>query len=168
MIAGGSASGKTWIAREIAEKFGALLISMDDYYFGEDGVKDGNFDSPDAIDLELLKKNIEGLRGGKDVEKPVYDFSTHNGKGYEKVSPADVIIIEGLFAMNAAFDTVSDMKMFVDASEDIRLLRRLERDMSERGRTKESIIEQWEETVEPMYQIHVLPQKGNADLIILN
>ena len=164
-VAGGSGSGKSFIAQNIAKEFQALLIKMDDYYIRDPKIT--NKDAPNALNLKLLKQNLSDLHKRKEIEKPVYTFRLHKDHK-EIIKPSKIIILEGLFALNSIFINQIDLKIFVDADEKIRFERRLERDTNERGYPKEHTIKRWQETVEPMYQKYVLPQKNKADLIIKN
>jgi uridine kinase len=164
-IAGGSASGKGFIAKLISKKFDSLIIKTDDYYIRNHNIK--NKDVPEAINLELLRKNLESLKNNKKIEKPIYTFGLKKDKT-ETISPKKVIILDGIFALNEKFLGLIDFKIFIDSIEKKRFARRLERDVRDRGYTKENVINVWKETVEPMYQLHVLPQKDKADLIIVN
>ncbi|MBM3210686.1 uridine kinase [Candidatus Poribacteria bacterium] len=167
-IAGGSCSGKNYISNILAKTFNGKILSIDDYYRGIEYVKDENFDSPDALELGLLKEHIIQLRKGQDIEKPVYDFKLQARGGYEVFKPADIMIVEGLFALYDMLYEVIDLRIFVEADTKTRLDRRLDRDVRERGRTIESVIKQFEETVEPMHKKYVEPCKEKADYIIIN
>jgi len=161
-IAGGSCSGKTSVSKKIKGK----AIPMDDYYLGLDKMKDNNFDSPDALDLPLLKLHLGMLKRGAIVDKPIYNFKTHSRVGHEKFTPEKVLIIEGLFALNKILLNTSDLKIFIDCPEELRLRRRIDRDEVERGRTEESVKKQWVETVEPMFKKFILPTEKYADIVI--
>ncbi len=161
-ICGGSASGKTFLA----EKLPGQILSMDNYYIGINNMKNNNFDHPSALDLHLLKKNLQDLKQRKTIEKPIYDFKTHSRIGYEPFKlKGKVLIVEGLFALNNIIKDELDLKIFLDVSEKIRLERRIDRDVKERGRTKESVLQQWIQ-VEEMYNKFVLLTKANVDIII--
>jgi uridine kinase len=164
-IAGGSGSGKGFIAKIISKKFDSLIIKTDDYYIRDHNIK--NKDIPEAINLELLRKNLESLKNNKKTEKPVYTFALKNDRT-EIIHPKKVIILDGIFALNEKFLDSIDFKIFVDSIEKKRFARRLERDIRDRGYTKEHVASVWKETVEPMYKLYVLPQKDKADLIIKN
>jgi uridine kinase len=162
-IAGGSGSGKSLISKKISEKFSALIINMDNYY--KRGEYKDNKDIPDALNLNLLSENIISLSKGEDITKPVYTYALKQDR-FEKVSPKNMIIIDGIFALNSLFISLIDLKIFVDCKEKIRLGRRIKRDINERGYSEEHTIKRWNETVQPMYKKYVLPQKDKADLII--
>lgn len=163
-IAGGSSSGKTYLAKKLNEE----ILSMDDYFKGIKYIKDGNFDKPSALDLNLLRKQLIKLRNNKNIKKPVYDFKTHSRIGYEIFKPSKVIILDGLYALHKKIADLIDLKIFVDSSEKSRLERRIKRDVKFRGRTKESVIKQWNESVEKMFKLYILPTKKYADIVIKN
>ena len=163
-IAGGSSSGKTYLAKKLNEE----ILSMDDYFKGIKYIKDNNFDKPSALDLNLLRKHLIKLRDNKNIKKPVYDFKTHSRIGYEIFKPSKVIILEGLYALHKKIVDLIDLKIFVDSSEKTRLKRRIKRDVKFRGRTKKSVVKQWNESVEKMFREYILPTKKYADIIIKN
>lgn len=167
-IAGHSGTGKTFIAETIADQIDGRILPMDSYYLGGNEVSDGNFDVPTSQDLRLLREHICALKQNKVIEKPIYDFRTHERTGYERFNPAPVIIVEGLWALNEAVRSEIDVKVFVVSQFETRLERRIERDMKERGRTRESIIERFKRDVEPMAKIHVEPTREYADIVIRN
>lgn len=165
-IAGGSGSGKSYISKRILEHVEGKILSVDDYY--KNGSEGCNFDVPRQLDLELLREHLEMLQKGETIKKPIYDFKTHSRIGEEDFKVEGVIILEGLFALNNLFIDILDFRIFVEAPEEVRLERRMKRDVLERGRTGESVLKQWKETVEPNFVKHILPQKEIADLLILN
>lgn len=176
-IAGGTASGKTTLAKNIynlAEPLSSVvLIRLDDYYKNYPDLsleerKKINFDHPSAYDFELLIEHINMLKAGKPIPKPTYDFVAHNRSDViEIVKPANVIIIEGimLFAI-PELCKIFDIKIFVQTPDDIRFIRRLQRDITDRGRTVDSVINQYLTTVRPMHIQFVEPSKQFADLIV--
>jgi uridine kinase len=175
-IAGGTASGKTTLARKIQEAFPnqSVLISQDAYYKDlahlslEERAKT-NFDHPDSLDFDLLKEHILELKQGKTIVSPVYNFHSHSRSSFqETTSPQQLIIVEGilLFAVPHIRE-LFDIKIFVDTDNDERLLRRIERDMHERGRSFTNVKTQYLATVKPMHDAFVEPSKQYADLIIL-
>lgn len=176
-IAGGTASGKTTIAKklyqETKKKGSVVLIRIDDYYFGKINVpktEDGrpNFDHPDAYDVDLITQNLNDLINNKSIEKPTYDFvESARTNVYEHIEPADVIIVEGImvFAIEK-LRQYFDIKIFVDTPDDIRFIRRLKRDMIDRGRTLDSVVTQYLSSVRPMHEAFVEPSKKFADIII--
>ncbi len=176
-IAGGTASGKTTIAKQLyneANKIGSVvLIRIDDYYFGKVNVpktEDGraNFDHPDAYDVDLIIEHLNDLINHKAIEKPTYDFvESKRTDVTEHIEPAEVIIVEGImvFAIEALRKHF-DIKIFVDTPDDIRFIRRLRRDMVDRGRTLDSIVNQYMSSVRPMHEAFVEPSKKFADIIV--
>ena len=176
LIAGGSGSGKTFFVCKLLAALTderALLISQDNYYKNLDHLSYEercriNFDHPDSIDFKLLAEHLNDLKQGKSVDIPEYDFSTHSRKKSSiRVSPKPVILLEGILILSQMpLLSQADMKIYIDAADDIRILRRLRRDVKERGRSVESIIDQYIETVRPMHKLYVEPSKQNADVII--
>lgn len=174
-ITGGSGSGKTTLAKKIKESFAgrSVLLSQDAYYkeFSNLSVEERgniNFDHPDSIDFDLLKEHIFCLKNDQPVEQPNYDFCTHSRKSTtEMLLPAQIIIVEGilLFAVPEVCD-LCDIKIFIDTDDDIRLLRRIDRDINERARDLNGISEQYTRTVKPMYEKYVRPSKQKADIIV--
>lgn len=175
-IAGGTGSGKTTVARKVAEALSessVAFLDMDGYYrnFAHLSMEERrkiNWDHPDALDLDLFASHLEQLRRGETIEKPGYDFAMHlRSKRTEILSAADVVVVDGilLFA-EERIRALFDVKVFVDADADIRLIRRIQRDMSERDRPLEEILEQYLTTVRPMHQQFVEPGKRYADIII--
>jgi len=174
-IAGGTGSGKTTLAETILETFSdrAILITQDDYYKDLSHLEESergkqNFDHPDAIDFALLKEHILQLKENCAIEKPIYNFSHHaREERTQTVIPKEIILLEGilLFAVPEVRD-LCDLKIFVETDDDIRLLRRIERDMQERGRTFTNIRDQYITTVKPMHDAFVEPSKRFADLIL--
>ena len=177
-IAGGTASGKSTIAKkvyEITSQQGTVsMIKIDDYYkildhlTFEERTK-VNYDHPDAYDIELLAKHLLELKEGKAIQKPVYDFVVHNRSKEitETINPSNIIILEGILTLSIKeLRDLCDIKLYVDTPDDIRLIRRLSRDIVERGRDVESIIDQYLTTVRPMHLTFVERSKAYADLII--
>ena len=177
-IAGGTGSGKTSIAQAILEdlkKGGAeaLLLEQDSYYIKNDEIPFEervklNYDHPDVIDFELLEKHIIDLKNGNTIEKPIYNFSEYNRcKETEIIESKPIIIVEGILILSIPkIRKLLDMKIFVDTDDDERLLRRMERDIQERGRSFENIKNQYIKTVKPMHLEFVEPSKRYADVII--
>lgn len=175
-IAGGTGSGKTTVARKIAEALpeaSVAFLDMDGYYrdyshLPMDGRRKVNWDHPEAFDLDLLGSHLQALARGEPVDKPEYDFANHVRSGHtERIMPADVVVVDGilLFA-DERIRALFDVKVFVDADADIRLVRRIQRDMSERDRPLEEILQQYLTTVRPMHQQFVEPAKRYADIIL--
>jgi uridine kinase len=175
-IAGGSGSGKTTFARKIKEIFGdnVVLLEQDSYYKDLSHItleerKNLNFDHPDILDFDLLRQHLLDLKLGQQIVKPVYDFKTScRTEIQEEVLPAKIIIVEGvlLFAIEEVRN-LFDIKIYIDVEDDIRFIRRLERDINERGRTIGSVINQYLATVKPMHSKFVSPSKKFADIVIL-
>lgn len=175
-IAGGTASGKTSLAMELVKEYSSksiIIIREDDYYNLQVGKTyeercKTNYDHPSAFDYDLLYKQLNDLVDGKSIEKPTYDYTIHNRSDKtEVVNPADVIIIEGLFPLyNPILRNILDIKIFVDCPADIRFIRRLKRDIEERARTMDSVMDQYLTTVKPMHDQFIEPSKEYADLII--
>lgn len=175
-ICGGTGSGKTTITSRIIAALPALsvvVLEQDSYYRDLPGLPleeraRQNFDHPEALDTALLVEHVRALRAGRAIEQPLYDFTAHCRRAETlHVEPRPAIIVEGILIFeNAALRELMDIKVFVDTDADLRLLRRLERDIRERGRTVESVIEQYLSTVRPMHLEFVEPSKRYADLII--
>jgi len=175
-IAGGSGSGKTTVAQTILQRVGPdriAFIQHDSYYKDLSGLPPAqkaevNFDHPNSLETNLLTQHIASLRDGKPVEVPIYDFSTHSRTDQTyTVQPRGVILVEGILIFTEApLRDMFDVKIFVDTDSDLRFIRRLERDITERGRTTESVIKQYQVTVRPMHMEFVEPSKRYADVII--
>ncbi|MFL5488913.1 MAG: uridine kinase [Gemmatimonadaceae bacterium] len=175
-IAGGSGSGKSTVARNVAELLttsSVAFIDMDAYYknfptLSLDDRRQLNWDHPDAFDYDLLCAQLESLSRRQPIEKPEYDFVSHLRRlEPTRVAPADVVVIDGiLLFVDERVRDLCDVKVFVDADADIRLIRRIERDTQERGRPLEEIIEQYLSTVQPMHLEFVEPSKRYADVIV--
>ena len=177
-IAGGSASGKTTVVKEIVERLKSIDITVichDDYYKDqthltmEERVKT-NYDHPSSLDNELFVEHLHKLLNGESIEKPIYDFVTHNRKKETlSLKPTKVIFIEGnLVLEEKKIRDCADVKIFVKSDEDIRFIRRLKRDIDERGRSMDNVINQYLSTVKPMFNKYVNPSSRYADIIIPN
>jgi len=177
-IVGGSASGKTCLAEEIARQnahAGTYVLSEDDYYI-DAGNMPGfdpnrfNFDEPAAKDHDLLLAHLEALKAGQAVQAPLYDFTTHCRRDETQwLEPAPLVVIEGLHLLaSTAIARVLDLSVFVEADRDVRFQRRLARDVAERGRQPDFVKHQFETLVDPMHRAHIEPQKTRADLVIEN
>ena len=174
-IAGGSGSGKTTLANKLAECFGdrLSLLRHDDYYKAQGDLTleeraTLNFDHPDAFDTSLLVRHLDELRHGQSIECPIYDYSQHDRSDKVRlVEATDVILLEGIliFENQDVLDRL-DIKIFVDTDADVRIIRRLVRDVSERGRDMNSVISQYLTTVKPMHEAFVEPSKRMADIIV--
>jgi uridine kinase len=175
-IAGGTGSGKSTVARRVAEALGsttAVSIDMDAYYRNMSHLplearRRVNWDHPDAFDVELFVEHVEALAAGRAVDKPVYDYVQHvRSERTERLEPADVVVADGiLLFVDPRVRAMCDVKVFVDADADIRLVRRIRRDMRQRGRPLAEILRQYLATVRPMHQEFVEPTKRYADVII--
>lgn len=175
-ICGGTGSGKTTIARSIVDSVGTekvVLVEQDSYYrnladMPLDERHQANFDHPDSLDSDMLVNHILRLKQGLSIEMPLYDFATHTRSDkIEIIEPRPVVIVEGIliFAESRVLDLL-DVRVYVDTPDDIRLMRRLRRDITERGRTFERTLEQYERTIRPMHYEFVEPSKRYADIII--
>jgi uridine kinase len=175
-VAGGSGSGKSTVTREVLASIGpemAAVVMQDDYYLDQTHLSPEercktNYDHPDAFDWPLMMRHVQALRRGEPIDMPVYDFSAHNRSSRTiTVKPAPVIVIEGLFALyEPRLCKMMSLKIFVDTASDVRFIRRLQRDITERGRSTESVIQQYLETVRPMHKQFIEPTKRNADVIL--
>jgi uridine kinase len=175
-ISGGTGSGKTTVAQKIIASVGdgnVVYLQQDSYYrnLGDmplDLKHRVNFDHPDAFDSDLLINHLEALRAGEPIEQPIYEYATHSRKAETlHVEPRPVIIVEGILVfVSPQMRALMDLKIFVDTDADIRFIRRLDRDVHQRGRTLESVITQYTATVRPMHLQFVEPSKRYADIII--
>ena len=174
-IAGGTGSGKTTITRKLIQRFGheVSVIYHDNYYKAHHNMPYEeraklNYDQPDAFDTDQLIEAVRALKKGRSVVCPVYDYSIHDRS--EKtitVKPARVVIVEGILIFeNKELCDLMDIKVFVDADADVRILRRIVRDVRDRGRSLESVVSQYLNTVKPMHEKYVEPSKRNADIIV--
>lgn len=178
LVAGGSASGKSTVVQEILDKAGledVLIIKHDDYYHDQADIPleerfKMNYDHPSSLDNALLEKHLKKLIEGDSVDKPIYDFVNHTrAKETEVIKAKRVIIVEGILILeNPKIRDLSDMNIFVELDDDTRFIRRMLRDMNDRGRTLDNIIKQYETTVKPMFHRYVKPTKRYADVIIPN
>ena len=167
-IAGGSCSGKTKLVDSIKEEFGdrLVILPIDAYYLN--GNANTNFDHPDSLELDLVLEHINELKKGNGIYMPTYDFKTHSRTESIPIKPGEFILLEGLFALQEMFNNVSNYLVYMQADEKIVFKRRMDRDVKERGRTPKGVLEQYLETVKPMFDEHVKPQKYYANLIIEN
>ncbi|MEZ7890374.1 MAG: uridine kinase [Candidatus Wallbacteria bacterium] len=175
-IAGGSGSGKTTVAKKILEQINdapVIFLDHDSYYKDQSNLKleeraKINYDHPDALDNDLLLEHLKDLKSGKTINKPIYNFVTYTRSNETiTIEPKPLIVLEGfLIFVDPRIRQMCDIKIFVDTDDDVRIIRRIERDMQERGRSLESIIKQYFSTVRPMHQQFVEPSKRYADLII--
>ena len=168
-VAGGSGSGKSFVARRIAEKLGAKILAVDDYIIPEKIVKGSNWDLPECWDLKLLDANLKDFLEGKSFEKPIYDFTGNDVLKREVFESGGKVVVEGLYSLYGPLMAHTDYSIFVDCSEDVRLGRVIKRDLSERaGRNEAEIVKQWRDTIQPMFLEYVESQRGDADLILSN
>lgn len=174
-IAGGTGSGKTTITRRIMERFGnkVSVVYHDNYYRAHDDLTYEqrcklNYDHPNAFDNDLFLKHLKELKKGHSISCPVYDYTVHNRSDKTTVvNPSKVVIVEGiLIFQDRRICDLMDIKIFVDTDADVRILRRIRRDVRERGRSLESVIDQYLTTVKPMHEQFVQPSRKNADIIV--
>ena len=175
-IAGGTGSGKTTLAKALGAALPpgcVTVLDHDAYYRDRSGMPPAerdalNFDHPDALETALLAEHLSALKSGRSVEIPIYDFASHTRrKEARAVSPTPVIVLEGILVfVEPALRDVLDIKIFVDTPDDVRLLRRIRRDIEERGRTLASVARQYQDSVRPMHQEFVVPSKRHADLVV--
>ena len=174
-IAGGTGSGKTTLMNNLIEKFSenVTLLSHDNYYKRHDELTYEqrcrlNYDEPAALETDLMARHLDALRHGETIHCPVYDFSQHNRSDETiEIAPKSVIIVEGILIFeNKELRDLMDIKIFVDTDADVRLCRRILRDVKERGRTLESVLNQYQNTVKPMHEKYVEPSKRFADIVV--
>jgi uridine kinase len=176
-VAGGTGSGKTTLVATLVEGIGRdrVLVIQHDSYYRDRGelppeARDRlNYDHPDALDTPLLVAHLRDLRGGRPVEIPVYDFVRHaRRREVTRAEPRRLILVEGILVLSdPALREAMDLRLYVDTEDDVRFIRRLERDLRERGRTLEAVVEQYLATVKPMHREFVAPSRRFADLIVL-
>ena len=174
-VAGGSGSGKSTVSQQVLSAFGSDMVSVvmqDDYYCDQSHLApelrpDQNYDHPNAFEWSLLVQHVQALRRGESIEMPEYDFTLHNRSTRTiPVKPAPVIVIEGLFALyDADLRDMMSLKIYVDTASDVRFIRRMQRDITERGRSVDSVVGQYMDTVRPMHKQFIEPTKRNADVI---
>ena len=174
-IAGGTGSGKSTLMEELVNRFRneVTVLSHDNYYRRRDGIsmedrQKINYDEPAALETDLMARHLDQLRHGETVECPVYDFTQHNRSDKTKVLvPKKVIIVEGILIFeNKELRDLMDIRIFVDTDADVRLCRRIARDVNERGRTLESVLDQYQNTVKPMHELYVEPSKKFANIVV--
>lgn len=174
-IAGGTGSGKSTLMQQLVEHFGAdvTVLSHDNYYRRRDDMPfeercKVNYDEPAALETDLMARHLDMLRHGQAIDCPVYDFTMHNRSGETvRIEPKRVIIVEGILIFeDKQLRDLMDIKIFVDTDADVRLCRRIRRDVRERGRTLESVIEQYQATVKPMHEKYVEPSKRYAHIVV--
>ena len=174
-IAGGSGSGKTTLMNNIVSRFSEdiTVLSHDSYYRRHDDMTyeercQLNYDEPAALETELMVKHLDLLRQGQAIDCPVYDFTVHNRSDeVTRIEPSRIIIVEGILIFeNEALRDLMDIRIFVDTDADIRLCRRVKRDVNKRGRSLESVLTQYQQTVKPMYEKYVEPSKKYAHILV--
>ncbi len=175
-IAGGTGSGKTTLTSRLKERFGydVSVISHDNYYKSQDDIPfeervKTNYDHPDSFETDLLISHLEMLKAGKSIECPIYSFTEHTRtKNTRTIAPTKVIIVEGiLIFQHLELLNMMNIRIYVDTDPDVRILRRILRDVKERGRSLDSVVTQYLSTVKPMHEQFVEPSKRNADIIVL-
>jgi uridine kinase len=177
-VFGGTGSGKTTIVNQIVSDFNASdiqVISQDAYYKDNSNITYDarcllNFDHPEAIDFELLYQHLSALKNGETIEQPVYNFKTHNRTDKTlEISPKKILILEGILIMNyPKLRSLLDLKVFIDTNSDMRMERRVNRDISERGRTPKEVMDRYLNTLKPMHDQFIEPMKIHADMVIEN
>ena len=174
-IAGGSGSGKTTLMKNLVERFGdaVTVLSHDNYYKRHDELTYEercliNYDEPAAFETDLMAAHLDSLRHGQAIDCPVYDYTVHNRSGETvHIVPKPVIIVEGILIFaDEALRELMDIRIFVDTDSDVRLCRRIKRDVNKRGRTLESVLTQYQQTVKPMHEKYVEPSKKHANLVV--
>ena len=174
-IAGGSGSGKTTLMKRLVEQFGddVTVVSHDNYYHRHDELtyeerSQINYDEPAALETDLMAYHLDCLRQGQAIDCPVYDYAAHNRSNETiRINPERVILVEGIMIFaSEELRNLMDIRIFVDTDADIRLCRRIKRDVTKRGRSLESVINQYKTTVKPMHEKHVEPSKKYADLVV--
>ena len=175
-IAGGTGSGKTTLMNNLIQRFAGsvTVLSHDNYYRRNDHLSYEqrcliNYDEPAALETDLMARHLDALRHGQTIQCPVYDFSQHNRSSETiEIAPKSVIIVEGILIFeNKELRDLMDIKIFVDTDADVRLCRRIKRDVNKRGRSLESVLEQYQNTVKPMHEKYVEPSKKFANLVVL-
>jgi len=175
-VAGGTASGKTTFVNKVLKRFdpeSVGIISQDSYYRDNSHLSFDerckiNYDHPEAIDFDLFISQIKALKNGKTISRPIYDFKTHNRTNKTiQFSPKKVLIIEGILVLHDLdLRDLIDLKIFLDATEDQRLMRRIQRDIAERGRATSEVITRFKETLKPMHETFIEPSKAESDILI--
>ena len=174
-IAGGTGSGKTTLMKNLIGQFGDVVtvLSHDNYYRRHDDLTYEercrlNYDEPAALETDLMARHLDQLRRGQAIDCPVYDFAVHNrSEETIRIEPKKVIIVEGILIFeNEALRNLMDIRIFVDTAADVRLCRRIKRDVNKRGRTLESVLNQYQQTVKPMHAQYVEPSKRYAHIVI--
>jgi uridine kinase len=177
-VAGGTASGKTTFVQEVLSGFEAQyvgLIAQDAYYKDNSHLSFEercllNYDHPDSIDFDLMVDQIKVLKQGQEIDQPVYDYKVHNRTADTlQISPKPVLIVEGILVLHhKALRDLMDLKIFVDAPAPLRLERRLQRDITQRGRNQQEVMERYTDTLKPMHDTYIEPSKAHADIVVLS
>ena len=177
-VFGGTGSGKTTIVNQIVSDFNASdiqVISQDAYYKDNSNITYDarcllNFDHPEAIDFELLHEHLMALKNGENIQQPIYDFKTHNRTDKTlQISPKKILILEGILIMNyPKLRSLLDLKVFIETNSDMRMERRVNRDITERGRTPKEVMDRYLNTLKPMHDQFIEPMKMHADVIVEN
>ena len=171
-VAGGTGAGKTTLVRTLVDRFGGCVLDLDSYYVDRGAVSADergrlNYDEPAAIDVDLLVDHLGRLHRGEPIAKPVYSFEHHTRVGTTSVAPTRLVVVEGLFTWSwEAVRRLLALKVFVTAPADLRIIRRLRRDVAERGRTMDHVLQQYLLTVRPMHDLYVEPCRRSADLVV--
>lgn len=178
LVGGGSSSGKSYVTDKVIQNIGldkVTKITIDDYYKDQSSVSmeeriKENYDHPKAFDWKLMRRQIQDLKEGKSIQKPIYDFTVHNRSGeVENITPKELVIVEGIMALvDRQLRELAHLKVFISSSPEVRFLRRFIRDHSERKRSYEGIVSQYLKTVAPMYKEIIEPSSNYADLIVNN
>lgn len=177
-VAGGTASGKTTFVQEVLSGFEAQyvgLIAQDAYYKDNSHLSFEercllNYDHPDSIDFDLMVDQIKALKQGQEIDQPVYDYKVHNRTAQNsRIEPKPVFIVEGILVLHhKALRDLMDLKIFVDAPAPLRLDRRLQRDITQRGRNQQEVMERYTDTLKPMHDTYIEPSKTSADIVVLS
>jgi uridine kinase len=173
-VTGGTGAGKTTLVHSLVGRLGGYILDVDSYYrdlshLSPEARARHNYDEPDAIDTDLLVSHLGCLAGGEPIAKPVYSFENHTRVGTERITPARLIFVDGLFALWwPSLRALLDFKIYVDVPPDLRLGRRIQRDVRERGRDVQSVLAQYFSTVRPMHERYVEPTRPYADLVVTN
>jgi len=177
-VFGGTGSGKTTVVNQIVSDFNASdiqVISQDAYYKDNSSITYEercllNFDHPEAIDFELLYEHLKALKNGENIQQPIYDFKTHNRTDKTlQISPKKILILEGILIMNfPKLRSLLNLKVFIETNSDMRMERRVNRDITERGRTPKEVMERYLNTLKPMHDQFIEPMKMHADVIVEN
>lgn len=168
VVAGGTASGKSTIVLELCRVTGALHLMHDRYYKDVYQPRGHNYDEPDALDTERLVADLSLLRAGQPADLPVYDFRTHRRQAQvDPTEPRPLIVVEGILTLcDSRVRELAHLKVYVDCPDDLRLARRIRRDLKSRARDLDEVLDQYLETVRPMHQVHVAPSRTWADLVV--